>query len=115
MGCIICRAINSRRGIRNKNVSLAKQQFPPLGKCFRGGGFDDRFRPFFSEKKRIRVPGFLATSGSLEVARSFAFTIPEDRPRVLWTIDLDPRGRTDLRYRVKNMTFVLKSLIADEG
>ena len=47
--------------------------FPPNGQIFRGGGFDDSFRGFFTVGKQYRVPGFLATSFSRSKAEEFLF------------------------------------------
>jgi hypothetical protein len=44
---------------------------PPNGECWRGGGFDDRYRRFFVVGKKYRVPGFLATSAHHNVCEDF--------------------------------------------
>jgi hypothetical protein len=48
-------------------------KFPPGGRCFRGGGFDDAHRGFFTVGKKYRVPGFLATSFSEDKAEEFLY------------------------------------------
>ena len=45
--------------------------FPPDNICFRGGGFDDRFRSFFVRGRQFRQPAFLATSFDQAVANDF--------------------------------------------
>ena len=44
---------------------------PPENLCFRGGGFDDRYRSFFVKGRCFRQPTYLATSFSRDVALRF--------------------------------------------
>jgi hypothetical protein len=44
---------------------------PPGNLCFRGGGFDDRYRSFFVKGRCFRQPTYLATSFSRDVAMRF--------------------------------------------
>ena len=50
---------------------------PPNDECFRGGGFDDQFRGFFTEGKQFRQPAFLATSFSRATADGFIARVPD--------------------------------------
>ena len=45
--------------------------FPCRGVTYRGGGFDDCYRGFFTKGKQYRQPGFLATSFSEAKAQEF--------------------------------------------
>ena len=66
-----------------------KPPFPPDNVCFRGGGFDDRYRAFFAPGRKFRQPSFLATSFEMEVADRFLArsTMPS---KVLWRIRIHP-------------------------
>ena len=44
---------------------------PPGNVCFRGGGFDDRYRSFFVAGRQFRQPAYLATSFSQATADGF--------------------------------------------
>ena len=60
------------RGINVHCVTVPPEPpFPPDDVCMRGGGFSDRYRPFFVEGKKFRQPAYLATSFSEQVARQF--------------------------------------------
>ena len=50
---------------------------PPNDECFRGGGFDDQFRGFFTQGKKFRQPAFLATSFARATADNFIARVPE--------------------------------------
>ena len=76
--------------------------FPPGGDTYRGGGFDDAHRDFFTVGKQYRVPGFLATSFSKAKAEEFQRRAEKPtspggprRQSVLWTVHVDPEGETD--------------------
>merc|ERR1711939_264003 len=58
--------------------------------------------------------GFLACSHDKFVADHFCERAHRAHPRVIWKITLDPRGETQLQYRVKHMTLVSKSLVIGE-
>uniref|UniRef100_A0A7S0QY16 Mono(ADP-ribosyl)transferase n=1 Tax=Cryptomonas curvata TaxID=233186 RepID=A0A7S0QY16_9CRYP len=90
---ILTRAIN-KLCLYNSDV------FPRKGLCFRGGGMMLCHRDFFVERKTYRVPGFLATSFSNDIANSFMERAEErgEEP-VLWTVRLDGRGETDPEHR----------------
>ena len=58
-------------------------------------------RDFFVEGKKYRVPGFLATSFSDDVAKNHFMVSAESRGEepTLWTVRLDRRGATDPQHR----------------
>merc|ERR1712146_18908 len=87
----IIRAINQRRMLRNATTTMAEQQWPANGELWRGGGFDDKHKAFFSGLcgHKYRVPGFPATSQLRTTASSFAFKAAKDKPRAMWHIRLD--------------------------
>jgi hypothetical protein len=91
--------------------ALMQQSFPkgPSGSgndrssevavCWRGGGFSEQYRSFFTTDKKYRAPMFLATSFKKEKAQDFigiacftGFSGPKDA-LVLWKIKLDPQAR----------------------
>ena len=63
---------------------------PPGNMCFRGGGFDDRYRSFFVKGRQFRQPAYVATSFSREVAEEFTNRVPAEEPKVLWRVRVDP-------------------------
>ena len=68
---------------------LPQPPFPPDFICFRGGGFDDKYRDFFAPGREFRQPAFLATSFleskvDLFISRS---TVPV---KVKWLVRIDP-------------------------
>lgn len=90
-------------------------KFPPGGNAWRGTGFRDRYRSFFVVGKKYRVPGFLATSFSERIARSFAFRQNSKFPTVIWNIKVDPRGRDDPIHRCKHVAYVSNTFVKGEG
>ena len=44
---------------------------PPGNVCYRGGGFDERYRSFFAAGRQFRQPAYLATSFSQATADGF--------------------------------------------
>lgn len=90
--------------------------FPPGGRCYRGGGFDDAHRDFFVVGKKYRVPGFLATSFSEDKADEFLYRahVIAGRPAIKWIIELDPRGETQFKYRCKQVNLVERTNVAGE-
>jgi hypothetical protein len=60
------------RGINKLCVAVPpRPPFPPDGMCFRGGGFEDRYRSFFVKGREFRQPTYFATSFSSAVANGF--------------------------------------------
>jgi hypothetical protein len=68
--------------------------FPQSGQSWRGGGFDEQHRKFFTVGKKYRVPGFLATSLRKSVTQNFQIVIEaaidnslesEDLPLAPWS------------------------------
>ena len=89
--------------------------FPPSGRVYRGGGFDDAHRDFFTVGKQYRVPGFLATSFSKAAAVRFLRTQQAwGRQPILWTVHVDPAGEADPSKRCKHVNLVQKSLVPGE-
>eukprot|EP01045_Picozoa_sp_COSAG04_P016512 COSAG04_NODE_1384_length_6988_cov_5.001161_1_plen_1277_part_00 len=81
------------RGINKLCVSVPPNPpFPPDDTCYRGGGFDDRYRGFFAPGQRFRQPAYLATSFSRDKADLFIGR--SDMPKkVLWIVRIHPRDR----------------------
>ena len=106
--------INQLCNTRRKGEGEVK--FPADGRCFRGGGFDDSHRDFFTVGKRYRVPGFLATSFSEDTADEFLFRahVEGGRPAIKWIIQLDPRGETEFKYRCKQVNVVQRTNVPGE-
>ena len=78
------------RAINRLCVSVPpRPPFPPDNVCFRGGGFDDRYRSFFVSGRKFRQPAYLATSFSEDVARGFIRMRGGD-DCVLWRVRIDP-------------------------
>jgi hypothetical protein len=115
---VLARGINSNlcvpENARDSSVfrsALMRQPFPKgpaaggsdgsseIAVCWRGGGFSDQCRSFFTASKQYRAPMFLATSFNKEKARGFltaawanGFSGSKDA-LVLWKIKLDPQER----------------------
>ena len=96
--------------------------FPPgedgdmVGTIYRGGGFDDSLRDFFTVGKAYRQPAFLATSFLKSKAEFFRRRAQAaGHPSVLWTIHVDPAGERDLTKRCKHVNFVKNTLVPGEA
>jgi hypothetical protein len=84
----------------NKLCLYKVEVFPSKGLCFRGGGMMRCHRDFFVESKTYRVPGFLATSFSEEIANIFmSNAAARGEEPILWTVRLDWRGATNPQHR----------------
>lgn len=82
----MCRAINQLCVTANGQTIAIH---PEDNVCYRGGGFDDRYRDFFVAGWEFRQPAFLATSFLL--ATTAPFIARSKAPsRVLWCIHIDP-------------------------
>ena len=69
--------------------ALQSAVHPPGHVCYRGGGFDDRYRSFYVSGRQFRQPAYLATSFSRSVATGFLGR--SDKPsKVLWLVCIDP-------------------------
>ena len=114
----LARSINALCVVRHAGVLHDLRDFPVEGVTFRGTGFDNHYRPFFDSEpnKKYRVPGFLATSFSEKKAIEFAFNngTALGRPRVLWVVHVDRRGRDDAKYRCKHVNFVKHAHVTGE-
>jgi hypothetical protein len=111
----VVRAINAVRQIRGR--SQHADRFPPGGRTYRGGGFDTKFRGFFSVGKKYRVPGFLATSFDEMVAITFRDThacVPPGGERILWVVHVDPAGDIDRSRRCKH-AYLIRSHLPKEA
>jgi hypothetical protein len=72
--------------------ALQVASHPPDNVCYRGGGFDDRYRSFFVSGRQFRQPAYLATSFSRAVATDFLSR--SDMPsKVLWMVRIDPHRK----------------------
>eukprot|EP01043_Picozoa_sp_COSAG02_P028103 COSAG02_NODE_1689_length_11307_cov_50.624911_4_plen_1205_part_00 len=111
----VVRSINAVRQIRGREKDA--NRFPPGGRVYRGGGFDPKFRGFFTAGKKYRVPGFLATSFDEQVAITFrdeeAF-VPDGGERILWVVHVDPAGETDRSRRCKH-AYLIRSHLSHEA
>ncbi len=86
--------------------------YPPNGVSYRGGGLPLQYvtqlpgqpPPFYVADRKYRVPMFLATTFNLHVAENFCF-MAESRGEspVIWTIKVDARGASLLKYRCKHV------------
>ena len=85
------RAAEISRGINQLCVTFGRtaQAYPPGDVCFRGGGFDSRYRGFFAQGRKFRQPAYLATSFSEQVARRFLVE-RGGSDCVLWRVRIDP-------------------------
>jgi serine/threonine protein kinase len=104
---IIARALNMNL-IAGRTESVA---YPQNGECWRGGGFDEQHRTFFTPGKKYRVPGFLASSLRKSVSQEFLFRAEAaDYPVVQWCIKLnqraDPQGENSLLHRCKHVNLL---------
>ena len=85
----VMRAINQECCVGNHRLGEAAVR-PPGGVCYRGGGFNDACRGFFTAERKFRQPAFLATSFQEHVARRFIARSTMSS-RVLWRIIIDPQ------------------------
>eukprot|EP00292_Cryptomonas_paramecium_P005097 CAMPEP_0113703336 /NCGR_PEP_ID=MMETSP0038_2-20120614/25793_1 /TAXON_ID=2898 /ORGANISM="Cryptomonas paramecium" /LENGTH=428 /DNA_ID=CAMNT_0000627767 /DNA_START=800 /DNA_END=2086 /DNA_ORIENTATION=+ /assembly_acc=CAM_ASM_000170 len=107
------RAVNELCVVRGARDASALK-FPPDGALWRGGGLPDAHRGFYAPGVRYRVPGFLASSMSRDVAYNFYYqAYDQGLPAVLWRVQLDPRGQDELRYRCKHVNLVSRSHFGD--
>ena len=89
-------------------------QFTPGGVAYRGGGFDDSHREFFTVGNVFRQPCFFATSCQEATAMRCARTQEAyGRQGILWVVYVDPAGKQDVARRCKHVNFVAHSLIVD--
>ena len=78
------------RAINQLCVSVPPRPPFPLGDvCFRGGGFDDRYRDFFVPRRHFRIPNYFATSFSADTADAFLRRSPMPS-KVRWVVRVDP-------------------------
>ena len=102
---VIVRAVNTlllaHRGAVQKIV------FPKNGVTYRGGGLPDEHRRFYTAGKKYRVPGFLATSFSRQVAENFMmWADSRNEPCVLWIVEVDPEGEHSQAKRCMHVNYV---------
>jgi len=77
------------RGINKLCVAVPpRPPFPPDDLCFRGGGFEDRYRSFFVKGREFRQPTYFATSFSSAVANGFIARSPM-ASKVRWLVRID--------------------------
>ena len=72
-------------------------------------------RDFFVERKKYRVPGFLATSSSKDIAKEFMERADaRGEEPVLWTVRLDGRGATDPARRCLHVNLLAAQEFEEE-
>eukprot|EP01043_Picozoa_sp_COSAG02_P034835 COSAG02_NODE_2459_length_8804_cov_3.707295_4_plen_238_part_00 len=81
---------------------------PPDFVCFRGGGFDMKYKEFFVPGRQFRQPAYLATSFSKSVADGF-IQRAKTQCKVLWIIRIDPKRKCN------HVNFVLRSNVPGEA
>ena len=103
---------------------LGAGDWPERGECFRGAALPAAHAGFYAAGTKYRVPGFLATSFSEDVARDFArraFHAGEgEHPAVLYTVLVrpSPHARTHTctharaRTHTHTRTFVCTRILA---
>merc|ERR1719399_64002 len=104
---IIARALNMNL-VAGRTSAV---EFPLDGKCWRGGGFNEAHRDFFTVGKKYRVSGFLATSLRQSVTNNFMFRAEAaGYPVVQWCVQLDrradPQGENSLAHRCKHVNLL---------
>jgi len=77
---VVCRTIMS---------NIAPFQIPSSGCCWRGAGFDNRYKEFFVQGKRFRVPGVFSASKRESMARRYMNRVHPEHARVLFKIFFD--------------------------
>ena len=98
--CVLVGAINQLVVMRRQGSS----QFPEDGLTFRGGALPLEHFPFFSVGKKYRVPMYLATSFSRDVAERFMMSAAwSGITPVIWTVRVDPRGASIPRFRCRHV------------
>lgn len=112
---VFSRGLNALRVQRGDDLSpeALKAKFPKEGISYRGSGFRNELKPFFTKKKTYRIPGYLATSFSRATTDFFMHRV--SGPCVLWTIKVDPRGAVQLQFRCKQASFVENSHLSGES
>lgn len=82
----VCRAINELCVTAGRGVPAVH---PPNFVCYRGAGFDDKWRSFFVAGRKYRQPAYLATSFCRDVAEGFLWrsVLP---CKILWIVHIDP-------------------------
>ena len=82
---------------------------------FRGGELPPKHAEFYKSGQKYRVPGFLATSFSEDVAYRFLYMkFAEGKTPVKWIVEVDSRGRDALQYRCKRVNFCENSDVPGE-
>ena len=104
----VVRSINTLCIVRGLDAgALAGLRFPPGGRTLRGTGFDNQYKDFFTVGKSYRVPGFLATSFSEDVATGFMrMAEAHGRQPVMWVVHVDPAGEHDAARRCRHVNYV---------
>ena len=112
--CVLAGGV--KRGGSHEVTTSTLAIFPSGGITWRGTGFDDSLRSFFTEGKEYRVPGFLATSFSKNVAETFVFNnaTAYGKPAVLWKVHVDPDGARDPAKLCKHVNYVRHTFVSGE-
>ena len=102
---VIVRAVNTLLISRRKDLQFV--QFPRDGVTYRGGGLPHNHKAFFQCGTKYRVPGFLATSFSQQVADRFMLWADQRGENcVLWIIHVDPEGEHLASKRCLHVNYV---------
>ena len=112
----LARALNALCVAPGRNFASVMPLFPPGGISWRGTGFEDAHRDFFTPGKTYRVPGFLATSFSRAVAERFIFNNATalGKPAVLWKVHVDPEGEHQPGKLCRHVNYVAKTHVPGE-
>ena len=85
----LSRAINLLCVTAGPSTHPASVAHPPNDLCFRGGGFDDRYRGFFVARRHFRHPMYLATSFS-QASADFFMRRSTMESKIRWLVRIDP-------------------------
>jgi hypothetical protein len=112
----LARALNALCVAPGRNFASVMPLFPPGGISWRGTGFEDAHRDFFTPGKTYRVPGFLATSFSRAVAERFIFNNATalGKPAVLWKVHVNPEGEHQPGKLCRHVNYVAKTHVQGE-
>jgi hypothetical protein len=113
---VLVRGIN-KLCITRRNPSELK--LPAAMRTFRGGELPMEHVEFYRRRaglqEKYRVPGYLATSFSEQVAYGFLYSkFAEGKTPVKWIVEMDQRGRDDVVFRCKHVNFVETNTLGEE-
>ena len=110
---VIARGVNTL--LIQRRIDAHVIVFPPNGVVYRGGGLPNQHRQFFNAGKKYRVPGFLATSFSQQVADRFmTWADRRGEPCVLWIVHVVPEGESSEARKCMHVNYVTRANVKDE-